>query len=30
MATLAPNEDDVNGASSDKYQSIDTLLMTKA
>ena len=25
MATLAPNDDDVNGASSDKYQSIETL-----
>ena len=30
MATLAPNDDEVNGASSDKYQSIDTLEMMSA
>src|SRR5579872_800356 len=30
IATLAPNDEDVNGASSDRYQSIDTLEMIKA
>lgn len=29
-ATLAPNDDDVNGASSDKYQSMETNEMISA
>src|ERR1700728_2361840 len=30
IATLAPNDDDVNGAANERYQSIETLLMTRA
>src|SRR5579862_9629432 len=30
MATLAPNDDDVKGAASERYQSTDTLEMARA